>query len=91
MPIEKQLNMNYSIALNLIQTRIKGTCKVSDAPTWTHSQNVFEILTRYGFAEKVCLAVMLHDVIEDSDGKKYETDCADTEGIFSQRKNLLKN
>lgn len=57
----------HSIALNLVQTRIPGFRKGTDIPAYTHSIHVFETLTHYGLSEDVCLAGLLHDIVEDSD------------------------
>ena len=56
-----------SIALYLIQTRIPGSRKGTDVPAWTHSEHVFETLRRYKLPEEVCLAGMLHDIVEDGE------------------------
>ena len=56
----------YNIALDLIKTRIPGMRKgTTDIPNWTHSQHVYEILKQHDVAEEVCLAGLLHDVVED--------------------------
>jgi (p)ppGpp synthase/HD superfamily hydrolase len=57
----------YDIALNLIQTRIPGFRKGTDVPAYSHSEHVYDILVKYGLAEEICLAGLLHDVIEDGD------------------------
>jgi (p)ppGpp synthase/HD superfamily hydrolase len=57
----------YDIALNLIQTRIPGFRKGTDVPAYTHSEHVYDMLVRYGLSEEICLAGLLHDVIEDGD------------------------
>lgn len=55
------------LALSLIQTRIPGFRKGTSVPTWTHSQNVFETLTQHNLPEDVCLAGLLHDIVEDGE------------------------
>lgn len=57
----------YNIALDLIQTRIPGNRKGTETPNWTHSQHVYEILKQHDVAEDVCLAGLLHDIVEDGD------------------------
>jgi len=57
----------YDIALNLIQTRIPGFRKGTDVPAYTHSEHVYDTLVRYGLSEDICLAGLLHDIVEDGD------------------------
>jgi (p)ppGpp synthase/HD superfamily hydrolase len=49
--------------------RIPGMRKGSDTPAYHHSFDVAERLKTAGYDEEVCIAGLLHDVIEDSDTK----------------------
>jgi (p)ppGpp synthase/HD superfamily hydrolase len=58
-----------SSLLELAETfarRIPGTRKGSDKPAYLHSLDVAERLRVQGFSEEVCVAGLLHDVLEDS-------------------------
>jgi len=57
----------FDIAHNLVQTRIPGTRKGSDVPAWTHSVRVHDLLKDTGAPEEVCLAGLLHDIVEDGE------------------------
>ncbi len=46
--------------------RIPGMRKGSDTPASTHSFHVHDILQAHGFSAEVCIAGLLHDVIEDA-------------------------
>lgn len=56
------------IAESLVQSRIQGFRKgTTDVPNWTHSFHVRDALVKFGFPEEVCLAGLLHDIVEDGD------------------------
>ena len=56
----------YLVASELVQTRITGFRKGTSIPTYTHSQHVYETLSKYNLPEDVTLAGLLHDIVEDS-------------------------
>lgn len=49
----------------LVQERIKGHRKGTDRPAYMHSVAVSEALRAKGYADEVCLAGLLHDIVED--------------------------
>jgi len=51
----------------LVKERIKGTRKGSDTPAYEHSLNVYKLLQEFKFSDEVCLAGLLHDIVEDGD------------------------
>lgn len=54
-------------AEQLVASRIPGTRKGSEKPAYMHSFDVRDLLRAEGYSEEVCLAGLLHDVIEDSE------------------------
>lgn len=54
-------------AEQLVASRIPGNRKGSDKPAYMHSFDVRDLLKAEGYGEEVCLAGLLHDVIEDSE------------------------
>ncbi len=54
-------------AEQLVASRIPGTRKGSEKPAYMHSFDVRDVLKAEGYSEEVCLAGLLHDVIEDSE------------------------
>ena len=54
------------IAVELVKTRIPGTRKGSEEPAYEHSLRIYKALQSYGYDEEVCLAGLLHDIVEDS-------------------------
>lgn len=55
-----------ALAESLVQTHILGFRKgTTDVPNWTHSFRVRDILVSHGFSDEVCLAGLLHDIVED--------------------------
>lgn len=54
-------------AMQLVRERIPGNRKGSDKPAYGHSLEVGEMLREAGFGEEVCVAGVLHDVVEDGD------------------------
>lgn len=57
----------FTRAEQLVAARIPGTRKGSDKPAYMHSFDVRDLLRAEGYSEEVCLAGLLHDVIEDSE------------------------
>jgi len=59
-------NALFTKAANLVKEHIRGHRKgMPDVPNYTHSLRVADLLTTYGFSEEICLAGLLHDVVED--------------------------
>jgi len=56
-----------SVAEELVRSKILGSRKGSSEPASEHSFRVRDALKRYGYAEDVILAGLLHDTIEDSE------------------------
>jgi (p)ppGpp synthase/HD superfamily hydrolase len=54
-------------AEQLVASRIPGNRKGSQKPAYMHSFDVRNLLKAEGYSEEVCLAGLLHDVIEDSE------------------------
>lgn len=56
----------WSTAERLVRTKIAGHRKgLPDVPTHVHSFRVAEKLRGHGYPEEVCLAGLLHDIVED--------------------------
>lgn len=55
----------FTIARALVQERIQGHRKGSDRPAFMHSVAVSEALRSKGYGDEVCLAGLLHDIVED--------------------------
>jgi len=54
------------LAESLVQFRIQGFRKgTTDVPNWSHSFRVRDLLVRHGYSEEICLAGLLHDIVED--------------------------
>ena len=49
----------------LVQERIKGHRKGTNRPAYMHSIHVAEALRKQGYSDEVCLAGLLHDIVED--------------------------
>lgn len=60
-------NSLISRAEELVASRIPGTRKGSEKRAYMHSFEVRDFLKTEGYDEEVCLAGLLHDVIEDSE------------------------
>ena len=60
-------NSLISRAEELVAARIPGNRKGSDKRAYMHSFEVRDLLQSEGYSEEVCLAGLLHDVIEDSE------------------------
>lgn len=55
-----------ALAEELVQTRIPGMRKgTTDKPAYTHSFHVRDLLEEHGYSPEVCLAGLLHDIVED--------------------------
>lgn len=54
-------------AEKLVAERIPGLRKGMDKPAYLHSMHVRDILREHGMSEEVCLAGLLHDIVEDGD------------------------
>lgn len=54
-------------AEQLVAERIPGLRKGMDKPAYLHSMHVRDILREHGMSEEVCLAGLLHDIVEDGD------------------------
>lgn len=53
-------------AEELVRTRIPGMRKgTTDKPAYTHSFHVRDLLEEHGYGPEVCLAGLLHDIVED--------------------------
>jgi hypothetical protein len=70
-------NVNYELlfekAARLVADKITGTRKgMPDKENFRHSFRVANLLKVYGFKEEVCIAGLLHDVIEDGGMQSYE-------------------
>lgn len=64
--INANILMNYEIAKKLVMKNILWYRKWTDnIPTYIHSLRVWEYLEKFWFSEEVCLAWLLHDIIED--------------------------
>ena len=57
--------MKINNAKTLVQKTIIGTRKGSNIPSFLHSFRVAELLKKFWFSEKIQIAGLLHDVIED--------------------------
>ncbi len=53
------------IAEQLVAEKIPGKRKGLDRPAFLHSYHVRDIIKEHGYGEDVCIAGLLHDVIED--------------------------
>jgi hypothetical protein len=52
----------------LVRERIPGMRKgTTDKPAYTHSFHVRDLLEEHGYGPEVCLAGLLHDIVEDGD------------------------
>ena len=49
----------------MVKDSIPGFRKGSETPAYLHSFEVRDILVRHGYAHDVCVAGLLHDVVED--------------------------
>ncbi len=75
-------------ARKLVRERIAGTRKgTTNDPTYLHSFRVEEMLRRYEYSEDVCLAGLLHDVVEDGSTTFEELDAL---GFSDQVVNLVR-
>jgi len=55
-----------ALAEELVQTRIPGMRKgTTDKAAYTHSFHVRDLLEEHGYGPEVCLAGLLHDIVED--------------------------
>lgn len=56
------------LAEELVRTRIPGMRKgTTDKPAYTHSFHVRDLLAEHGYGPEVCLAGLLHDIVEDGE------------------------
>ncbi len=54
-------------AEELVRTRIPGSRKGADEPADIQSLRFSDTLSRHGFSDEVCLAGLLHDIVEDGE------------------------
>lgn len=55
----------WELARTLVRERIPGNRKGSNRPAYTHSFHVSAALRKQGYSDEVCLAGLLHDIVED--------------------------
>ena len=56
----------FTQAEELVRMRIPGMRKgTTDKPAYTHSFHVRDLLAAHGYGPEVCLAGLLHDIVED--------------------------
>ena len=63
--MDNQKRQYNELAYQLVSTRILGTRKGSDEPAYEHSVRVSEALKKYEYPERVVIAGLLHDIVED--------------------------
>lgn len=56
-----------TLAEDLVRTRIPGNRKGMEKPAYEHSFHVRSLLADAGMSKEVCLAGLLHDIVEDGE------------------------